>query len=68
VDEECGKLNELWGKALGTINWSNEIYQLRTCLSCRQHRNIQSIPRTVDITPFTRVYKGTTIEILESIK
>jgi len=37
-------------------------------LVARQHGNIQSIPRTVGIAPFTRVYKGTTMEMLESIK
>ena len=37
-------------------------------LVARQHGNIQSISRTVDIAPFTGVYKGTTMEMLESIK
>jgi hypothetical protein len=38
VDEEYGKLDELWLKALGTINWSNGICQLRTYLSCKAAR------------------------------
>ena len=68
MDEEYDKLDELWRKALGTINWSNGIRQLRTCFSCKAAWGIQSVPRTIDIAQFTGVYKGAAMEVLESIK
>ena len=37
-------------------------------LVTRQLGGIQSIPRTIDITQFFRVYKGATIKMLESIR
>jgi len=37
-------------------------------LVARQHGKIQSIPSTVNIAQFTEIYKGATMEMLESIK
>jgi hypothetical protein len=37
-------------------------------LVTRQHGGIKSVPKTIDIAQFTRVYKGATMEMLESIK
>jgi hypothetical protein len=58
----CGE--KPWVPLIGVMGYISYV----PALVSRQHGNIQSVPRTVGITPFTGVYKGNTMEMLESIK
>jgi hypothetical protein len=53
-----------WVLLIEVIGYISYVLALVT----RQLRGIQSIPRTIDITQFFRVYKGATIKMLESIR
>jgi hypothetical protein len=58
----CGE--KPWVPLIGVMGYISYV----PALVARQHGNIQSVPRTVGIAPFTGVYKGNTMEMLESIK
>jgi hypothetical protein len=58
----CGK--KPWVPLIGVTGYIS----YAPALVVRQHGGIQSVLRTIDIAQFTGVYKGATIEVLESIR
>jgi hypothetical protein len=58
----CGK--KPWVPLIGVTRYIS----YAPALVARQHGGIQSVLRTIDIAQFTGVYKGATIEVLESIR
>jgi hypothetical protein len=58
----CGK--KPWVPLIGVTGYISYV----PALAAKQFGGIQSIPRTVGLAQFTRVYKGVTMEMLESIK